>query len=141
MHRYSLGVAAVLVLAAATAALFTTGETSFAGAGTPPTESLPEVAAMMAEYQRPSSIPFPEDNPFSEAKARLGRTLYFDPRLSRSNMQSCGSCHSPSFAWGDGLARGVGDRMNELGRRSPTILNSAWAEALMWDGRFETLEE
>jgi cytochrome c peroxidase len=67
--------------------------------------------------------------------------LYFDPRLSRSNMQSCASCHNPSFAWGDGLPKGVGDRMNPLGRRSPTILNSAWAEAFMWDGRFETLEE
>ncbi|MGI9489923.1 MAG: cytochrome-c peroxidase [Geminicoccaceae bacterium] len=100
-----------------------------------------ELAILQADYRRPAEIPFPEENPFSEAKARLGQTLYFDPRLSRSNMQSCASCHNPSFAWGDGLAVGVGDRMTELGRRSPTILNAAWSEALMWDGRFETLEE
>ncbi len=96
---------------------------------------------LKASYQRPAEIPFPEENPFTEAKAKLGQTLYFDPRLSRSNMQSCASCHNPSFAWGDGLAKGVGDHMHELGRRSPTILNAAWSEALMWDGRFDTLEE
>ncbi|MEZ5935131.1 MAG: cytochrome c peroxidase [Alphaproteobacteria bacterium] len=100
-----------------------------------------EVIILKAAYKRPTAVPFPEDNPFTEAKAKLGQMLYFDPRLSRSNMQSCASCHNPSFAWGDGLPKGVGDHMNELGRRSPTILNAAWSEALMWDGRFETLEE
>ncbi|MGI9451276.1 MAG: cytochrome-c peroxidase [Geminicoccaceae bacterium] len=99
------------------------------------------VVVLKASYDRPTEIPFPEDNPFTEAKAKLGQSLYFDPRLSRSNMQSCASCHNPSFAWGDGLPKGVGDHMNELGRRSPTILNAAWSEALMWDGRFDTLEE
>ena len=100
-----------------------------------------ETVILKAGYQRPKTIPFPEENPFTKAKADLGRALYFDPRLSRSNMQSCASCHNPSFAWGDGLPKGVGDQMHELGRRSPTILNAAWSEALMWDGRFETLEE
>lgn len=99
------------------------------------------VVVLKASYDRPTEIPFPEDNPFTEAKAKLGQSLYFDPRLSRSNMQSCASCHNPSFAWGDGLPKGVGDHMKELGRRSPTILNAAWSEALMWDGRFDTLEE
>jgi len=141
MYTRSFGVAAVCTIALAATALLTLGEPSFAGANRPATETLPEAATLMADYQRPSWIPFPENNPHSEAKERLGRALYFDPRLSRSNMQSCSSCHSPSFAWGDGLPKGVGDRMNELGRRSPTILNSAWAEAFMWDGRFETLEQ
>jgi len=31
--------------------------------------------------------------------------------------------------------------MTRLGRRTPTILNLAWGELLMWDGRFETLED
>ena len=116
--------------------------------GCSPTSGGPELAqdsdpvvVLKASYERPTDIPFPEDNPFTQAKAKLGQTLYFDPRLSRSNMQSCASCHNPSFAWGDGLAKGVGDHMHELGRRSPTILNAAWSEALMWDGRFESLEE
>lgn len=94
-----------------------------------------------AEYVRPGSIPFPEENPFSADKARLGKLLFFDPRLSGNNYISCGTCHNPSFAWGDGLPTGIGHGMTRLGRRTPTVLNSAWTELLMWDGRFETLEE
>lgn len=93
------------------------------------------------EYVRPAEIPFPEDNPYTTAKAELGRTLFFDPRLSGSNYISCGTCHNPSFAWGDGLPKGIGHGMTVLGRRTPTILNLAWSESLMWDGRFETLED
>lgn len=105
------------------------------------TQKPDRVVLLKASYERPTEIPFPEENPFTDAKAELGKTLYFDPRLSRGNTQSCASCHNPSFAWGDGLPKGVGDHFNELGRRSPTILNAAWSEALMWDGRFDTLEE
>jgi cytochrome c peroxidase len=54
---------------------------------------------------------------------------------------SCGTCHDPSLAWGDGLARGIGEGMKRLGRRSPTILNVAWASTLFWDGRAHSLEE
>lgn len=93
------------------------------------------------EYVRPAEVPFPEENPYTAAKADLGRTLFFDPRLSGSNYISCGTCHNPSFAWGDGLPKGIGHAMTVLGRRTPTILNLAWSEQLMWDGRFETLEE
>jgi cytochrome c peroxidase len=126
---FGLGVALLLGAAAAAGAQQTT------------TGSAEETVILKAGYTRPAEIPFPDDNPFTDAKVKLGQTLYFDPRLSRSNMQSCASCHNPSFAWGDGLPKGVGDHMKELGRRSPTILNAAWSEALMWDGRFETLEE
>ena len=93
------------------------------------------------DYVRPTEIPFPEENPYSEEKERLGKMLFFDPRLSRAGMQSCASCHNPSFAWGDGLPKGVGDGMKELKRRTPTILNAAWGEIFMWDGRKDTLEE
>ena len=97
--------------------------------------------SLRAQYRRPSAIPFPEDNPYSESKARLGQTLFFDPRLSGSNWISCATCHNPGFAWGDGLPRGIGHGMNALGRRTPTALNLSWAPVLFWDGRAESLEE
>lgn len=93
------------------------------------------------EYVRPTEIPFPEENPYSAGKADLGKKLFFDPRLSGANYISCATCHNPSFAWGDGLPKGIGHGMARLGRRTPTILNLAWGELLMWDGRFESLEE
>jgi cytochrome c peroxidase len=43
--------------------------------------------------------------------------------------------------WGDGLPRAIGDDGTELGRRTPTILDLAWASSLFWDGRAESLEE
>src|SRR3954470_6596097 len=97
--------------------------------------------ALKALYRRPATIPFPKDNPYTPDKAALGKKLYFDPRLSVSSAQSCGSCHSPSYGWADGLAVGVGHGMNKLGRHSPTVVNSAWGAIFMWDGRLATLEE
>jgi cytochrome c peroxidase len=96
---------------------------------------------LKSEFKRPSEIPFPEENQYTPGKAKLGKLLFFDPRLSRTKIMSCASCHNPSLSWGDGLAKGVGFGMETLGRRSPTILNLAWSEALMWDGREDTLEE
>ena len=66
--------------------------------------------------------------------------LFFDPRLSGSNFISCATCHNPAFSWGDGLPKGIGDGMKQLGRRTPTILNLAWVEPLFWDGRSVDLE-
>jgi cytochrome c peroxidase len=77
------------------------------------------------EYLRPSTIPFPASNPYTIAKAELGKSLFFDTRLSNSGTQSCATCHNPSYSWGDGMAKGVGDGMKTLKRRSPTVLNAA----------------
>jgi cytochrome c peroxidase len=96
---------------------------------------------MKALYARPTSVPFPADNPYSAEKASLGEMLFFDPRLSGANYISCASCHNPALSWGDGLPRGIGHGMTVLGRRTPTILNAAWADLLMWDGRKANLEE
>ena len=98
------------------------------------------IQKLKALYARPTDIPFPEDNEYSPAKETLGRMLFFDPRLSRSQVMSCATCHNPSFAWGDRLIKGVGDFHKELGRRTPTILNLAWDELFFWDGRADSLE-
>ena len=99
------------------------------------------IDAMKAEYRRPAMIPFPKGNPYTPEKAALGKKLYFDTRLSVTSAQSCASCHSPGFGWGDGLAVGVGHGMAKLGRHSPTIINAAWGAVFMWDGRLANLEE
>jgi cytochrome c peroxidase len=98
-------------------------------------------AGLLAQYRRPESIPFPAGNPFNADKAKLGQTLFFDPRLSGSNWISCATCHDPLLGWSDGLPKGRGEGMGELGRRTPTILNLAWSKLLFWDGRAKSLEE
>ena len=99
-----------------------------------------EIAAMKKLYVRPSEIPFPKENAYSPAKAELGKTLFFDPRLSRSGVQACVSCHNPSFGWEDGQKTAVGENMLPLARNSPTIINRAWGEIFFWDGRADSLE-
>jgi cytochrome c peroxidase len=92
-------------------------------------------------YRRPREVPHPKDNAPTPERIRLGKALFFDPRLSGSNAISCATCHNPSFSWGDGLPKGVGHGSKPLDRRTPTILNTAFAELLFWDGRAESLEE
>jgi cytochrome c peroxidase len=96
-----------------------------------------ELEALKVKYRR---APLPGTG-LSTARVDLGRTLFFDPRLSRASSISCASCHNPGFSWGDGLARGVGFGSKSLGRRTPTVLNVGWGEAFFWDGRAETLEQ
>jgi cytochrome c peroxidase len=95
---------------------------------------------LRADYRRPATIPFPSDNPYTPAKALLGRTLFHDPRLSVPGALACASCHNAGFSFGDGLARSLGNDMKPLGRRAPTLLNGAWGELYMWDGRAASLE-
>lgn len=94
-----------------------------------------------ATFARPQEIPFPADNAPTPVREELGKLLFFDPRLSGSNSISCASCHNPALGWGDGLAKGVGHGSAQLARRTPTILNTAFAELLFWDGRAASLEE
>ena len=94
-----------------------------------------------AKYQRSTVVPFPEDNKYTAAREALGKSLFFDPRLSGSNGISCSSCHNPGLAWGDGRPRAIGAGRTPLGRRTPTILNIAWSESMFWDGRAGSLEE
>ena len=85
-------------------------------------------------------VAFPEMNPYSKEKAKLGKTLFFDPRLSFSGQIACASCHNPELAWTDNSTRAFGHNRNSGGRNSMTILNSGFAHRLFWDGRAKTLE-
>lgn len=96
--------------------------------------------AQRATYRRPTTIPFPDDNPYTQAKADLGKMLFFDPILSGSRKHSCSSCHMPSKAWGDGLPRAIGEDPAGIELRSPTLIDIAFLDLLGWDGKFPDLE-
>ncbi|MEK6320550.1 MAG: cytochrome c peroxidase [Acidobacteriota bacterium] len=99
------------------------------------------------QIQIPRAIPqelwsyfIPADNPMTAAKVELGRTLFFDARLSADGTVSCASCHDPKRAFTDGrtVAEGIGGRRGI--RNSPTLLNAMFSTGQFWDGRAETLE-
>ncbi len=71
----------------------------------------------------------------------LGKTLFFDTRLSGSNKIACASCHLPELSWTDGKSKSVGHEDQLTKRNSPGLLN-VWAQKkLFWDGRSNSLED
>ncbi|TXM87799.1 cytochrome c peroxidase [Methylobacterium sp. WL116] len=98
-------------------------------------------AAWREAYAPPSAIPFPETNPYAQAKAELGRKLFFDPILSADRDRACVTCHLPNLAWADGRKRAPARNDSDMDLRTPSLLNIAWQEGrLGWDGKFRDLE-
>lgn len=104
-------------------------------------QQAPQREAWRADYRVPEAIPYPEDNPYSRAKAELGRRLFFDPVLSGDRTRSCASCHQPDLAWTDGRRRALGRTGGDLEFHTPSLLNLAWQDGRFgWDGKFRDLE-
>ena len=131
----------------------------------------------LAAAQSPSlsypNVTFPPENPFSSAKAVLGKILFWDEQLSSTNTIACGTCHIPGAGGSDprsllpgsdhpgpdGImgtsddtigSRGVvrADHTGKMvddatffpepqrtGRKSPSMIDSAFFTDLFWDGR------
>jgi cytochrome c peroxidase len=84
----------------------------------------------------------PGDNPEQPPeKIALGRTLFFDRRLSADDKESCSTCHDPEKGFTDQLPTSMGIH-NQFGKRNaPTIVNATFNILQFWDGREPTLEE
>jgi len=91
--------------------------------------------------------PLPDRMPGAEndtpTKIALGKKLYFEPRLSKNESQSCNTCHQVD----DGKA-GVDNEPTSEGafgergdRNSPTVWNAGFHIAQFWDGRAPDLAE
>lgn len=102
---------------------------------------LPTVSVTWAQEALPKKVDTPADNVMSEDKILLGKTLYFDPRLSKDGTVSCNSCHNVMAGGEDNrsFSAGVGAQLG--GRSAPTVWNAAFLSVQFWDGRAATLEE
>jgi cytochrome c peroxidase len=85
---------------------------------------------------------WPQDNPYSRAKAELGQDLFFNFALSRDGLASCAWCHTPLSAFTDSHHGpfSSGTRHQQTRRNTPTLANVAFARFLTYDGRDSTLE-
>jgi cytochrome c peroxidase len=95
----------------------------------------------LKEWLLPPTPPSPDENPWSHAKADLGKQLFFDPRLSGTGLVTCASCHFPEFGWEDGLTTAVRFGGTVMQLSSPTMVNLGYNTIYMWDGRMSTLEK
>jgi cytochrome c peroxidase len=106
-----------------------------------PSQGGDDLAALKATFRRPATVPFPVDNPFSEAKRALGEALFHDKRLSVDGSLACASCHERGKGFADGKIQGRGVPGRALKRHTPTLWNLAWSSPVFWDGRARSLEE
>lgn len=93
----------------------------------------------------PSNFPQPvygfKENTPTEAGFELGRTLFYDPVLSRDNSISCANCHQSFAAFAQldhDFSHGVDNC--EGTRNTPPIFNIAWQKEFMWDGGVNHIE-
>lgn len=94
---------------------------------------------------KPANFPEPaydlRRNPLTYEGVALGKTLFFDGRLSRDGTISCGFCHIPesAFAHTDhALSHGINDQRGP--RNGMGIQNVAWNKAFFWDGGIHDLD-
>jgi cytochrome c peroxidase len=79
--------------------------------------------------------------PITPERVELGRTLFFDPRISVDGTTSCARCHQPSLYGTDGLGKphGAHDKINA--RNAPTVLNAALQFNAHWRGDRKNVED
>ena len=81
-------------------------------------------------------------NSISNAKATIGRVLFYDKNLSINNTISCASCHKQEFAFSDPeiVSKGVDGGLTQ--RHSMRLVNSRFAveRKFFWDERAASLE-
>jgi len=84
-------------------------------------------------------LPAPPD----PERARLGRWLFYDQRLSADGTLSCASCHRPEHAFSEPTPVSTGIRGQKGGRKAPSFINAVYAfyPETFWDGRAGSLEE
>ncbi len=76
-----------------------------------------------------------KNNEITPAKVELGRKLFFEPRLSKSQIISCNSCHNLGTGGVDAGPTSIGHGWAKGPRRAPTVLNAVFNVAQFWDGR------
>ena len=95
----------------------------------------------LSDYQRPLTIPFTEETPYSPQMTTLGKMLFYDPRLSGAKNMNCVSCHNPSFGFETPVPLAIGAANRPINRHAQTVLNMAWVSPFLFDGGAKTLEE
>lgn len=87
----------------------------------------------------PLTTPDLPNNIITRDRVDLGAMLFFDPRMSRSGLFSCQSCHNVGLGGVDGLETSIGHGWQAGPRNSPTVYNAVFNIAQFWDGRAEDL--
>ena len=99
-------------------------------------QAIPADKAALAKLIDPNKTITPE-------RVELGKKLYFEPRLSKSGIISCNTCHNLGMGGVDGVEAAVGHNWtaNPHHLNSPTVYNAVFFDKQFWDGRSPDLED
>ncbi len=89
----------------------------------------------------PKDPPELKKNPVTPEKLTLGKMLFFDPRLSKSGLISCNTCHNVGMGGVDFQETSIGHGWQKGERNAPTVMNAVFNLAQFWDGRAPDLME
>lgn len=84
--------------------------------------------------------PIPLEKDYDEDKAKLGKAIFFDKRLSKDNSISCASCHLLDKGGDDDISVSYGIDGKRGERNSPTVFNTRYNILQFWDGRAKNLK-
>jgi cytochrome c peroxidase len=87
----------------------------------------------------PDAVPA-ADGASTDDMVNLGRMLFFEPRLSKSQKISCNSCHDLATYGVDNQPTSDGHKGQLGDRNSPTVFNAAAHFVQFWDGRAPDVE-
>jgi cytochrome c peroxidase len=106
----------------------------------PPAQTAPTVnpASLQAFAPLPDAVPAAQAS--SPAMIDLGRMLFYEPRLSKSQKISCNSCHDLATYGVDNQPTSDGHKGQMGTRNSPTVYNAAAHFVQFWDGRAPDVE-
>ncbi|MEZ4725457.1 MAG: cytochrome c peroxidase [Candidatus Kapaibacterium sp.] len=85
-------------------------------------------------------VEYPEDNLPNKDRIRLGKLLFEDKRLSRTNEISCSSCHKSEFAFADNTPTTKGVDGLDGTRNSISLMNIAFQKRFLREGGVPSLE-
>ena len=98
-------------------------------------------ALLLAAFYIPAER-VPADNPLTADKARLGRYLFYDKRMSVNGTSSCATCHRQELDFTDGRAHAVGATGQAHPRSAMSLINVAYNGAFNWSNpNVHSLEE
>ncbi|HIE0070013.1 TPA: cytochrome-c peroxidase [Pseudomonas aeruginosa] len=89
----------------------------------------------------PKSVAEFQGSPILPEQIVLGKKLFFEPRISKSHVISCNTCHNVGTGGADNVPVSIGHNWQKGGRNSPTVFNSVFNASQFWDGRAKNLEE
>ncbi len=85
--------------------------------------------------------PIPLHPVYDHKKAKLGKKLFYDTRLSRNNTVNCATCHILQVGGDDNAQFSTGINGSIGSINSPTVLNAKYNISQFWDGRAKDLQE